>query len=112
MNYFYNIASIVIGIILLIYGTINIANKKDLLFNIIVIIFGVVFITLGVLFLTVIPSQFEWISTVILATLSIILVIMFLVANKNTLKSLKETNVKINLKYCAKESGFNNNLIV
>lgn len=84
MNYFYNIASIVIGIILLIYGTISIANKKDLLFNIIVIIFGVVFITLGVVFLTVIPSQFEWISTVILATLSIILVIMFLVANKNT----------------------------
>lgn len=84
MNYFYNIASIVIGIILLIYGTINIANKKDLLFNIIVIIFGVVFITLGVLFLTVIPSQFEWISTVISATLSIILVIMFLVTNKNT----------------------------
>ena len=84
MNYFYNIASIVIGIILLIYSTINIANKKDLLLNIVVIIFGVVFITLGVLFLTVIPSQFEWISTVILATLSIILVIMFLVANKNT----------------------------
>lgn len=84
MNYFYNIASIVIGIILLIYSTINIANKKDLLLNILVIIFGVVFITLGVLFLTVIPSQFEWISTVILATLSIILVIMFLVANKNT----------------------------
>lgn len=84
MNYFYNIASIVIGIILLIYGTINIANKKDLLFNIIVIIFGAVFITLGVVFLTVIPSQFEWISTVILATLSVILVIMFLVANKNT----------------------------
>lgn len=84
MNYFYNIASIVIGIILLIYSTINIANKKDLLLNILVIIFGVVFITLGVLFLTVIPSQFEWISTVILATLSIMLVIMFLVANKNT----------------------------
>lgn len=84
MNYFYNIASIVIGIILLIYGTINIANKKDLLFNNIVIIFGAVFITLGVVFLTVIPSQFEWISTVILATLSVILVIMFLVANKNT----------------------------
>ena len=84
MNYFYNIASIVIGIILLIYSTINIANKKDLLLNILVIIFGVVFITLGVLFLTVIPSQFEWISTVILATHSIILVIMFLVANKNT----------------------------
>ena len=84
MNYFYNIASIVIGIILLIYSTINIANKKDLLLNILVIIFGVVFITLGVLFLTVIPSQFEWISTVILATLSIILVIMFLCANKNT----------------------------
>ena len=84
MNYFYNIAYIVIGIILLIYSTINIANKKDLLLNILVIIFGVVFITLGVLFLTVIPSQFEWISTVILATLSIILVIMFLVANKNT----------------------------
>ena len=84
MNYFYNITSIVIGIILLIYSTINIANKKDLLLNILVIIFGVVFITLGVLFLTVIPSQFEWISTVILATLSIILVIMFLVANKNT----------------------------
>ncbi len=84
MNYFYNVASIVIGIILLIYSTINIANKKDLLLNILVIIFGVVFITLGVLFLTVIPSQFEWISTVILATLSIILVIMFLVANKNT----------------------------
>lgn len=84
MNYFYNIASIVIGIILLIYSTINIANKKDLLLNILVIIFGVIFITLGVLFLAVIPSQFEWISTVILATLSIILVIMFLVANKNT----------------------------
>ena len=84
MNYFYNIASIVIGTILLIYSTINIANKKDLLFNIVVIIFGAVFITFGVLFLTVIPSQFEWISTVILATLSIILVIMFLVANKNT----------------------------
>jgi hypothetical protein len=51
-------------------------------------------------------SQINNISTVILEKLEFIK--NHLVANKNMLKALKETNVEINLKYCAKESGFNN----
>ena len=81
INIFYNIVSILIGLIVLCFGIIKIINEKKLLFPIICIAHSILFIAFGILGFFV-PEEYSFIPILAILAFVITLIVFFLTVGK------------------------------
>ena len=81
INIFYNVVSILIGLIVLSFGIIKIIKEKKLLFPIICMIHSVLFIGFGILGFFV-PEEYSYIPILAILAFVITLIIFFLTIGK------------------------------
>lgn len=81
INIFYNIVSILIGLIVLCFGIIKIIKEKKLLFPIICIAHSILFIAFGILGFFV-PEEYSFIPILAILAFVITLIVFFLTVGK------------------------------
>lgn len=81
INIFYNIVSILIGLIVLCFGIIKIIKEKKLLFPIICIVHSILFIAFGILGFFV-PEEYSFIPILAILAFVITLIVFFLTVGK------------------------------
>ena len=81
INIFYNIVSILIGLIVLSFGIIKIIKEKKLLFSIICIVHSILFIAFGILAFFV-PEEYSFIPILAILAFVITLIVFFLTVGK------------------------------
>lgn len=84
-NIFYNVVSILVGIIVLIFGIVKIVKDKKLLFPIICIIHALLFIGFGILGFFI-PEYYSFIPILALLAFVITLIVFFLTIGKKEKK--------------------------
>ena len=80
-NIFYNVVSIIIGIIVLIFGITKIVKEKTLLFPIICIVHALLFIGFGILGFFI-PEYYSFIPILAILAFVITLIVCFLTIGK------------------------------
>ena len=82
MNVFYDIASILIGIILAVFGTVTFVTKKKLLFFILSLVHSLLFIGFGILGFIMMNTEYEYITILSMLAFSITYIIVILLVYK------------------------------
>lgn len=82
MNVFYDIASILIGIILAVFGTVTFVSKKKLLFFILSLVHSLLFIGFGILGFIMMNTEYEYITILSMLAFSITYIIVILLVYK------------------------------
>lgn len=79
-NIFYNIVSIVVGVILIVFGILQIVKKKKLAIGIVAIVHSVLFIFLGIscFFL---PDEYQFITILGMLAITITMILSLLLIN-------------------------------
>jgi Ca2+/Na+ antiporter len=90
MNVFYNIVSILIGIIILVFSIITYVKKKKLLFLILSVIHSVLFVGFGILGFILMGTEYEYITILSMLAFCITYLIVLLVVYKKEPKENKD----------------------
>ncbi|MCR5647652.1 MAG: hypothetical protein K6F81_05155 [Acholeplasmatales bacterium] len=80
-NIFYNVVSIIIGLIVLTFGIVKIVKEKKLLFPIMCIVHALLFIAFGILGFFV-PEKYDFLPILAILAFTITLIICFLTIGK------------------------------
>ena len=97
MNIFYNVTSIVIGVLLIVFGIFTLINKKKILFAVLTFVHSVLFIAFGILGFFLFETQYEPMTILAMLAFSITYIICILTLYKKEPKK-KEDKPTMNIK--------------
>jgi len=96
MNYFYDVCSIVIGLILIAFGIFTLIKKKKILFCVLTFVHAALFIGFGILGFFLIGTEYEPMTILAMLAFSITYIICILVLYKKEDKK-KDNNDDVSL---------------
>jgi hypothetical protein len=82
MNLFYNIASVLIGILLIFFGVMTLMKKKKIAFSVLTFIHAAFFIGFGILGFTLMGTEYEVITILAMLAFTITFLIVMLTLYK------------------------------
>ncbi len=85
MNLFYNIASVLIGILLIFFGVMTLMKKKKIAFSVLTFIHAALFIGFGILGFTLMGTEYEVITILAMLAFTITFLIVMLTLYKKEL---------------------------
>lgn len=79
-NIFYNIVSIVVGVILIVFGIIQIVKKKKLAIGIVSLVHSLLFVFLGIICFFL-PEEYQFITILGMLAITITMILSLLLIN-------------------------------